>query len=552
MSLHMPPLPTPENPLETVRLLQEELAQTNREVLMLTLELEQRVDELRAAEERYRRLAENAPDVIYRYEVRPVEKMGFVNPRVKAISGYSPEDFYNRPDLLFDLVHPEDRLLLESIFREKATADNTVTLRWRHKNGNTVWIEQHHVLVRNQFGVLHAVECIARDITERKSLEEQFRQAQKMEAIGRLAGGVAHDFNNLLTVINGYSRQALAELSKSDPFHEEFEEIARAGDRAAGLTRQLLAFSRRQMLQPQVFNVNEVVADMDKMLRRLLGEDVELATILSPRLEPIHADRGQLEQIIMNLAVNARDAMPNGGKLTIETAPADLDRTYADYHPSVKPGRYSMIAVSDSGQGMDEATKARIFEPFFTTKAPGQGTGLGLSTVYGIVEQSGGTIWVYSEPGKGTTFKIYFPRAASTGIAPEGSRGPVRPVGGSETILIVEDDESVAKLIRTLLQHAGYTVLEARNGTDALNLLTAHSGSVHLVVTDMVMPQMSGWELLQKVGEFRPGLKALFMSGYTDNALLRHGMATSRTPFLQKPFTPTELVSKVREVIDAR
>ena len=519
---------------------------------MLTLELEQRVDELRAAEERYRRLAENAPDVIYRYDLRPAEKMAFVNPRVTAVSGYSPEEFYSRPGLLFDLLHPEDRLVLESIFREKATAGNTVTLRWRHKNGNLIWIEQHHVLVRNPYGVLHAVECIARDITERKSLEEQFRQAQKMEAIGRLAGGVAHDFNNLLTVINGYSAQALTELSKSDPFHEEFGEIARAGDRAAGLTRQLLAFSRRQMLQPQVFNANEVVGDMDKMLRRVLGEDIELATILNPRLEPILADRGQLEQVIMNLAVNARDAMPNGGKLTIETAPAELDRAYADYHPSVKPGRYAMIAVSDSGQGMDETTKARIFEPFFTTKAPGQGTGLGLSTVYGIVEQSGGTIWVYSELGKGTTFKIYFPRAAATGVAPEGPRGAVRPAGGSETVLIVEDDESVAKLIRTLLQHAGYTVLEAKNGKDALHLLTTHSGAVHLVVTDMVMPQMSGWELLQKIGEFRPGLKALFMSGYTDNALLRQGMATSQTPFLQKPFTPTALVSKVREVIDAR
>jgi len=542
---------SPDNPLDTIRVLQDELAQTNREVLMLTLELEQRVDDLRIAEERYRRLAENAPDIIYRYELRPERKCAFVNPQVSSITGYSPEEHYADPDLLLRIVHSDERVLMEAILRGECPTGNMATMRWVHKNGALIWIEQHHVLVHGPGGVLLAIEGIARDITERKHLEEQFRQAQKMEAIGRLAGGVAHDFNNLLTVINGYSAQTLSELKKTDPLFEDIEEILKAGERAATLTRQLLAFSRRQVLKPETFDLNEVVADMDRMLRRMLGEDVELITVLAPALDPVHTDRGQIEQVIMNLVVNARDAMPSGGKLIIETAMANVDESYAQQHRSVVPGRYVMFAVSDSGLGMDEATQARIFEPFFTTKPLGQGTGLGLSTVYGIVQQSGGSVWVYSELGKGTTFKIYLPRAAHRAGTAEELHRPLKPAGGSETILVVEDDPSVAKLIRAVLQSNGYRVLEARSAEEALALVETSGDSIQLLVTDIVMPQINGWELKQRLTASRPRLRVLFMSGYTDNAIVQHGLLDPQTPFLQKPFTPTALVAKIREVLDA-
>jgi two-component system, cell cycle sensor histidine kinase and response regulator CckA len=540
-------VPRMGNPDETIRMLQQELAQTNREVLALTLELEKRIEDLRQAEERYRRLAENAPDVILHYEVYPLRSCTFVNPRITALTGYFPQEYYADPELFFQLVHPEDRSRVQEIFRGESPDGSMSTLRWVHKDGSILWIEQHHMMVRDANGHLVAVECVARDVTARKRLEEQLLQAQKMEAVGRLAGGVAHDFNNLLTVINGYSAQALETLQPSDPLHLQVEEIYKAGERAASLTRQLLTFSRRQVVTPRTLDLNLIVSDMERMLRRLLGEDVELTTALARNLGSIHADPGQIEQVIMNLAVNARDAMPNGGRLLLETADVELGETSGKL--AVAAGRYVMLAVSDTGHGMDEETQAHIFEPFFTTKPQGQGTGLGLSTVFGIVQQSGGHISVYSEPGRGTIFKVYFPSTAAGSDSVE-LKVPSRRAKGSEAILVVEDDESVRKLIRSILKQSGYTVLEAREGEEALRICENRTHSIHLIITDVVMPQMSGKELADLVAARWPEIRLLFMSGYTGNAMAQQGVLDARMQLLQKPFAPAALTDKVREVLE--
>ena len=539
---------SPQELEAAVRLLEQELADTNREVIALTTELDKRMEELRAAEQRFRRLAENAPDVILRYDVRPVRCCSFVNPRITELTGYTPEELYAAPELSVRMVHPEDRAALEAVLRGEGSDVGTLSLRWISKSGATVWIEQHYVMVREQ-GWLAAIECVARDITSRRQLEEQFSQAQKMEAVGRLAGGVAHDFNNLLTVINGYSAMALESLGEAAPLREEIGEIYRAGERAASLTRQLLAFSRRQALAPRILDLNGIVSDMDRMLRRVIGEDVSLSTTLEAGLGSIFADPGQIEQVILNLAVNARDAMPEGGRLVIETGNAILDDSYARQHNAVAPGRYIMLAVSDTGCGMDAETQAHIFEPFFTTKGEGQGTGLGLSMVLGIVQQSGGTIWVYSEPGKGTSFKIYFPLAGDR-PAPAGQQMPERAGSGNETILVVEDEEGVRNLIRTSLQRAGYRVLEAHDGNEALRLYESHAATIDLILTDVVMPQMNGRELAGRFAAMRPDVRLLFMSGYTAKAIVQHGVLDPETPFLAKPFTPAMLTAKIRETLD--
>ena len=391
---------------------------------------------------------------------------------------------------------------------------------------------------------------MAVDITERRHLEQQLRQALKMEAIGKLAGGVAHDFNNLVTIITGYSDMVLSRIGPEDPMRRDIEQIKKAGDRAHSLTRQLLAFSRRQMLQPKVLDLNAVVSNLEPMLHRLIGENIELAIVLKPGLGQVKADPGQLEQVIMNLTINARDAMPHGGKLLFETDNATLDDVYARQHLPMQPGSYVRLAVSDTGCGMDEATQSRIFEPFFTTKEQGKGTGLGLSTVYGIVKQSGGYIWVYSEPGQGTTFKIYLPRVA----APADSVLPVthwsKLPQGTETLLLVEDEPEVRWLVRDMLQHLGYTILEARHGIEAQVLSIQHPGPIHLLVTDVVMPQMSGREIAEQLRSEHPETKVLYMSGYTDDAVVRHGVLAAEVAFLQKPFTPEGLALKVREVLD--
>ncbi len=532
---------------DTLRMLQEELAQTNREVMALTIELETRLEQLRAAEERYRRLAENAPDIIYRVEL-PGGRCTFMNPRVEQVLGYAPGEFYADPGLLGRLPQPDDRAALEAALCGES-AGGTILMRWQHRNGSAVWIEQDQTVVRGAGGAAAAVECIARDVTERKSLEEQLRQSQKMEAVGRLAGGVAHDFNNLLTVISGYGAQAISAIDPASELYGELREINSAADRAAGLTRQLLAFSRRQVLQPQAFDLNSVVGDMDRMVRRLLGENIELRTVLAQDESWIYADRGQLEQVILNLVINARDAMPKGGVLVLETAHAELGVSDSQRLVlSAPPGRYVTLAVRDTGHGMDEATLTRIFEPFFTTKPKGQGTGLGLSMVYGIVKQSDGALGVRSEPGKGTAFEVFLPPARQQGERSSETAGTAKQTKGSETILVVEDESGVRKLMSAALRKAGYSLLEASNGEEALAVAEGHAGAIHLVISDVVMPGIGGAELAKRLAALRPELKMLFTSGYSETGLA--DLTGPETQFLQKPFTPATLAAKVREVLD--
>jgi PAS domain S-box-containing protein len=402
-----------------------------------------------------------------------------------------------------------------------------------------------------ELGGERCLVAVMRDISEHRLLEEQLLQAQKMEAIGRLAGGVAHDFNNLLAIILGYSDLLQDSLPAEHPARKHVAEIRKAGDRAATLTRQLVAFSRKQVLELKVFDLNAVVIENYKMLRRLIGEDIELLLEPDRATTPVKADPAQMEQVIMNLAVNARDAMPRGGRLTIETANVELDATQVNRHVTMPAGAYVMLAVTDSGIGMDNQTQARIFEPFFTTKEKGKGTGLGLATVYGIVKQSGGYIWVYSEVGKGTTFKIYLPRAEEP-IEPEpvAAKVPAASLRGHETLLLVEDEESVRKLAAHCLRNQGYTVLEAQNGAEALALCREHAAPIHLLVTDVVMPGMGGRDLADQLATLRPDVRVLFVSGYTGNAIVHHGILDPGTFLLSKPFRPVELAQKVREVLD--
>jgi PAS domain S-box-containing protein len=406
-------------------------------------------------------------------------------------------------------------------------------------------------LVRDAKGQPFGYATVQRDIRATKALEAQLRHAQKMEAVGRLAGGVAHDFNNVLSVILSYGELIAAGLEPGHAMADDIHEIIEAGKRAAGLTRQLLMFSRKQVLAPTLLDLNRALAGMDKMLRRLLGEDVELVSVAAPSLPLVKVDAGSIEQVIMNLAVNARDAMPAGGKLTIETASVVLDDGYVGLHVGVSPGPYVMLAISDSGVGMDRATQARIFEPFFTTKDPTKGTGLGLSTVFGIVEQSGGDIWVYSEPGRGTTFKVYLPQADGTVVAPTARAEDPARVRGTETILLAEDDPQVRAVAEEILRRHGYQVVVACDGAEALRRCAEHPAPIHLLLTDVVLPQVSGAEVMRQVVAQRPDIKVLCMSGYTDDSVVRHGVLEARVAFLQKPFTSVALARKVRGVLDA-
>ncbi len=427
----------------------------------------------------------------------------------------------------------------------------TAELMNYRKDGSPFWNELSVSPVRDETGGLTHFVGVQTDVTARRNLEEQFRQSQKMEAVGRLAGGVAHDFNNLLTVINGYGELVLGGLPASDPNRDLIREMVAAGERAAGLTRQLLAFSRKSIIEPKMVELKALVTDVERLLRRVIGEDVQLAVVADPETGAVRVDPGQIEQVLMNLVVNARDAMPTGGKLTIEVRKAELDETYTRDHPDAKPGPHVLLAVTDTGCGMDAATVSRIFEPFFSTKGE-HGTGLGLATVHGIVKQSGGHITVYSELERGTTFKIYLPRAEN----PPPARGSrlVRPplAKGGETILLVEDEDGVRALARHILRNCGYTVVEAQEGAEALRLAGEHRGRFDLLVTDVVMPRMGGREVAQRVSELHPGAKVLFLSGYTDDAVVRHGILEADVSFLQKPFTPASLAAKVREVLDAQ
>jgi len=472
------------------------------------------------------------------------------NHGAERLYGYLADEIVGRdisllhtPDNYQEYLDIKDRVKMG----ERISSYDTKRLR---KDGTLIAISLTISPILVKSGEIVGVSKIAHYITRANRLEEQFRQAQKMEAVGTLAGGVAHDFNNLLTVINGYSDLLIGQLKPDDPMRTLLAEIHKAGERAGTLTRQLLAFSRRQVLEPKVLNLNAVVTDTERMLRRLIGEDIILTTVLDPALKPVKVDPGQIQQVLVNLAVNARDAMPQGGRLNIETCHVTLDEFYRETHPDVQPGAYSMLAVTDTGTGMDEAIKARIFEPFFTTKELGKGTGLGMAVVHGVVKQSGGHVEVYSELGRGTAFKVYFPIATEPLPVGKSSPSPLKMPTGTETILLVEDEDAVRALSRHVLQSCGYTVLEARDGWDAILVAQAHQGRIHLVVSDVVMPHLGGRQLAERLEELRPGLKTLFVSGYTDDAVVRHGILEADVAFLQKPFTPTALARKVRNVLD--
>ena len=511
-------------------------------------------DELRRSEERYRLVVENARDGILVLQDGVIR---FANQRATEGTGFTKEEILSRPFLEF--VHPEDRKTVGDYYarrlRGEGALPTTCSFRAFYKRGNEPrWLEISAIPIT--WEDRPAVLAFLRDITrakkteeEKTALQEQFLQAQKMEAIGRLAGGVAHDFNNLLTVVKGTSQLCLLDLREGDPLRKKMEEIIAAADRAASLTQQLLAFSRKQVMEVMVIDLNEIVRGLETMLRRVIGEDIELSIFLQEGIGMVKADPAQIEQAIMNIVVNARDAMPGGGKLTIETANVDLDEEYARLHVGAQPGPHVLLSITDTGCGMAPDVKKRVFEPFFTTKEMGKGTGLGLSTVYGIVKQSGGNIWVYSEPGQGTTFKIYLPRVSEAVDERKGRASTGLP-RGSETILVVEDEEPVRQLAVRMLKKLGYKVLSAPDGPKAVALCEGYREPIDLILTDVVMPEMGGREAVERLQGIHPEAKALYMSGYTDNVIVHHGVLDRGTKFIHKPFTLEGLAGKVREVLD--
>jgi len=470
------------------------------------------------------------------------------NRGAERLYGYPAGEARGKPiSLLFPAYNAGELRPVRDALQRGARLDH-YEARGARKDGGVIEVSVTISPIRDGDGKLTGASMIARDITEHKRLQQEFFVAKKMEAMGRLAAGVAHDFNNLLTVIAGYSSMVLTEMSEDDPGFTGIREINKAGEKAASLTRQLLAFCRKHPHEPTVLDLNAIVADMDRMLRRLIGEDIDLVTSLDPALGPVRADPGQIEQVIVNLAVNARDAMIEGGKLTIETANVEIEPAYAARHISVSSGSCVMLAMTDTGLGLSPEIQARIFEPFFTTKGPERGTGLGLATVYGIVKQSSGAILVYSEPDHGTTFKIYLPRVQE---APQTGKPPAQPSPsrGSETVLVVEDDGAIRTLICEVLEKLGYAVHKAGSGAEALRFCEQYPGRIDLVISDVVMPSMGGRELAARLASSRPEIKILFMSGYTDNAILHHGDLAPRTAFLEKPFMTQTLARKVREAL---
>src|SRR5574341_1682227 len=514
----------------------------------MAIERKRAEERLRDSERRFRALIEHSAHAIALFGADGTIRYG--SPATTRVLGYALEEFVGRS--AFEFVHPEDLALVTerlAVVRERPGGQVAVRVRVRHRDGTWRLLEGVFTNLLDDPDV-GAIVNNYRDVTESHRLEEQLRQSQKMEAVGRLAGGMAHDFNNILTAIGGFSDLLLHDLPLHDPRREDVEEIRKAAERAAALTQQLLAFSRRQVLQPKVLDLNAVVARTEKLLRRLIGEDITLLTPGEPALWAVRADPGQIEQVLVNLAVNARDAMPQGGTLSIATANAALDQAFADDHQPVTPGEYVMVAVIDTGIGMDAETQAHVFEPFFTTKERGKGTGLGLAMVYGIVKQSGGFIWVTSAPGQGAAFKIYLPRTEEAPeAAPDESRAEPS-AGGRETILLAEDEEAVRRVARETLVRNGYSVLQASQGAAALALAEAHGSPIHLLLTDVVMPGMSGRQLADRLSALRPGLKVLYMSGYTDDGIVRQGMLEPGLAYLQKPFRPDALARKVREVLD--
>jgi len=481
----------------------------------------------------------------------------YVNPAFEKITGYRKEEVIGKtPRLLKSGLMSGEyyKNVWSTILSGKVLHAEVAN---KKKDGELFFYDQAITPLKDLHGNITHFISTGRDVTEHKkaeqemaALQEQLRQSQKMEAVGRLAGGIAHDFNNLLTIIKSHSQLSLMNIKEDNPLRESFKEISKATDRSADLIRQLLAFSRRQVMEMRILNLNVLIKNLQNMLRRVIGEDIELITQLAVDLGRVKADSGQIEQVIMNLVVNAKDAMPSGGKIIIETANVELDEAYAQRHIAVKPGRYVMLSISDTGVGMTPEVRERVFEPFFTTKERDKGTGLGLSTVYGIVKQSSGNIWVYSEPGKGTTFKIYLPRVDEPleEVRERIKEGELPR--GSETILVVEDEEEVRKLAVRILQMQGYSVLEAPHGDGALLYCERHEGPIHMMVTDVVMPGMSGAELARRLAPLHPEMKVLYMSGYTDDAIVHHGVLGEGIYYIQKPFMVDALIRKVREVLD--
>jgi signal transduction histidine kinase len=462
------------------------------------------------------------------------------------VLGYAPIEMIGQ--VAIDNVHPDDRDLMAREWAKLANKDHIqITVRAQHINGEWLWMEISSSTLDQNGSTLN----VSRDVTERKRLEAQLLQSQKMETVGRLAGGVAHDFNNLLTAITGYADLALDDLPPASPVRSDIEELRKAADRATKLTSQLLAFARKQLIEPRVMNLNQLISDMEGFIRRLIGELIELSILLAPDLGSVRVDIHQLEQVVINLVINARDAMPQGGRLAIETANVVLDTVYAGDHIDVTAGRYILLTVGDTGVGMDAAVQEHLFEPFFTTKGPGKGTGLGLATCYGIVKQHGGYILPYSEPGRGTLMKVYLPRVDAP-LDPLPSADAHPNARGEETILLVEDEGTVRELAARVLRGQGYTVLEAGDGLEALQVIEQeHSTRIDLLVTDVVMPRLGGGELAERLIAMRPGIRVLFTSGYTEDTVLHAGQFATGTHFLHKPFSPAALAQKVRAILDS-
>jgi len=534
--------------------------------------------ELRAAEARYRTLVERLPAITYIAELGAGGPWHYVSPQIETMLGFSPEVWLADPMNWMNHIYPDDReiaLAAEKLFQETHELFQA-EYRMCARDGRLLWFRDEGVLLRQSDGQALLMQGVLYNITERKRLEDQLRHSQKMEAVGQLAGGVAHDFNNLLMVIQAHNEHLRDRLTADDPARKDASGIENAVTRAASLTAQLLAFSRKQVLRPKVLDLNVILADVAKMLHRLIGGNIEVKVVPAPSLGRVKADPGQMEQVILNLAVNSRDAMSQGGKLTITTRDVELDESYSRKHEGASPGKYVMLAVSDSGDGMDNETQAHIFEPFFTTKEPGKGTGLGLATVYGVVKQSDGWIWVDSEPGRGTTFQIYLPRVeeppveesvvddceieeipveqtqAETEEEPAPKTAPALATApkGTETVLVVEDQDGIRDIVRESLRRNGYKVLIAVDGDEALQMAGAYPDPIHLLVTDLVMPNIGGRELAQRLTPLRPGMKVVFMSGYSEHSALDIDATSQSATVLQKPFSLDALARTVRRVLD--
>ncbi len=522
----------------------EKLVIVNRDVT----ERKRAEEALRRSEAGFRSVVEDAPYGIYRASTSG--RFLQVNPALQKMLGYQFVDELLRRDLASEIFRHtgEYQRLTEVLTGTEEVKD--IELEWKRQDGTPITVRCSGRRINDENGAPAYFEVFAEDVTEKRVLEKQLRMAQKMEAIGRLSGGIAHDFNNLLGVIIGYSRVLNKALSTNTVLREHALEIEKAGQRAASLTKQLLAFSRQQVLTPAVLNLNTLASDMEKMLPRLLGEDIQVSLALDPELGNVKADQSQIEQVIMNLAVNARDAMPMGGKLKIQTSNVDLDQAYTWNHPGSKVGSYVVLAVSDTGTGMDAGTLTHIFEPFFTTKERGKGTGLGLATVYGVVKQSNGYIWVDSAPGKGASFQIYLPRHVGQPAVDEQTIDSSEKLRGTETILLVEDAEPLRKLAQTFLEAGGFRVLSAESGERALEVMASFGETFDLLLTDVVMPGINGRVLAEQMLPRQPGMKVLYMSGYTDSFIAGHGVLDPGTHLLHKPFTEEILIRKVREVLD--